>query len=78
MDYLTCPVCNEAPLMKQGDVRRCVNCSHELSEIDYHIYAAQSIDKMNRDHDAAERVVLRSVRSTFGKKTTRKFTTPST
>ena len=78
MDYLTCPVCNEAPLMKEGTVRRCVNCSHELSEIDYHIYAAQAIDKMNRDYDAAERVVLRSVRSAFGKKTTRKATTPAT
>lgn len=44
MDYLTCPVCNEAPLMKQGDVRRCVNCG-QSSEIDYHIYAAESIDR---------------------------------
>ncbi len=78
MDYLTCPVCNEAPLMKQGDVRRCVNCGHELSEIDYHIYAAESIDKMNRDQDAIERKVLRSVRSTFGKKTTRKASTTPT
>lgn len=77
MDYLTCPVCKEAPLMKEGNVRRCVNCTHELSEIDYHIYAAQAIDKMNRDQDAAERVVLRSVRSTFGKKTTRKAAAPS-
>ena len=75
MDYLTCPVCNEAPLMKQGDVRRCVNCSHELSEIEYHIYAAKAIDKINRNIDAAERKVLRSVRAGFGKKTTRKETT---
>lgn len=78
MDYLTCPVCQEAPLMKQGDVRRCINCSHELSEIEYHIYAAQTIDKMNRDQDAIERVVLRSVRSEFGKKTTRKTTSSLT
>ncbi len=72
MDYLTCPVCKEAPLMKTGNTRRCVNCSHELSEIEYHLYAAQAIDKMNRDQDAAERVVLRSIRSSFGKKTKRK------
>ena len=78
MDYLTCPVCKEAPMMKKGDVRHCVNCSHTLSEMDYHIYAAQSIDKMNRDYDAAERVALRSVRSAFGKKTKTKAATPVT
>lgn len=79
MDYLTCPVCNEAPLMKQGNVRRCVNCTHELSEMDYHIFAAQTIDKKNKEFDAIERLALRSVRATFGKKTTRKPTaTPTT
>lgn len=78
MDYLTCPVCKEAPLMKEGDVRRCINCTHTLSEMEYHLYAAQQIDKMNRDQDAAERLVLRSTRSTFGKKTPRKAPTPST
>ena len=72
MDYLTCPVCREAPMMKQGDVRRCINCLHELSEVEYHIFAAQAIDKMNRDYDAAERSVLRPIRSSFGKKSVSK------
>ena len=74
MDYLTCPVCNEAPLMKKNDLRECVNCAHTMSEIEYHIYAATMLDKMNRNYDAAERKVLRNVRSNFGKKSPRKTT----
>lgn len=68
MDYLTCPICTEAPLMKNGAVRKCVNCGHELNEIDYHMFAAQQMDKMNRDQDALARKVMRSSRHTFGRK----------
>ena len=72
MDYLTCPVCNDAPLMKDGDYRTCVNFQHSITEMEYSLYSSQQMDKMNRDQDALARKELRSSRSRFGVRISKK------
>ena len=70
MDYLTCPACNEAPLMKNEHGRACVNCGHEMNEIEYHIFAAAAMARLNQEMDALEKKTSRTTRTNFGKKQT--------
>lgn len=66
MDHLLCPICQEMPLMLKGSHRVCDNCGHEMNEMAYQMYAAESIEKFNKMYDAEERKVLRNDRKHFG------------
>ena len=68
MDFLNCPRCHTAALMRTPEGRQCPNCSHTLSEVDYHIYASERMDEMAKQFDAIERQSMRHLRATFGRK----------
>jgi len=67
MDYLNCPNCNDAPLMKNGNVRQCENCGNELNEIEYTILAAKRQDEFNRVYDSMTQKPTKQERLKFGR-----------
>ena len=68
MDFLLCPACKNQPLMLRGDHRTCGNCEYSMDEVQYQVYAAQCMDRFNKEYDALQRKELRDVRKSFGQK----------